>query len=92
MDVPEPDNGSGAALLLMKRARLAIVVGALTVLCVLVLRPFLAPILWAVILACVTWPLYRRLRAPFRKFNNTAATIVPLLWLFVLIQHELVDA
>jgi predicted PurR-regulated permease PerM len=86
----------------MKRARVAIVVGALAVLCVLVLRPFLAPILWAAILAYVTWPLYRRLRAPFRKFNNTAATVMtllvvagaiaPLLWLVVLIQHELVDA
>jgi predicted PurR-regulated permease PerM len=68
----------------------------------LVLRPFLASILWAAILAYVTWPLYRRLRAPFRKFNNTAASvmtllvvagaIVPLFWLLVLIQHELVDA
>ena len=102
MDVPAPDIGTGAASLLLRRAPLAILVGALAVLCVLVLRPFLTPILWAAILAYVTWPLYRRLRAPFRKFNNTAATvmtllviagaIVPLLWLLVLIQHELVDA
>jgi predicted PurR-regulated permease PerM len=102
MDVPEPDNGPGAASLLLRRALLAILVGLLAVLCVLVLRPFLAPILWAAILAYVTWPLYRRLRTPFRKFNNTAATVMtllvvagaiaPLLWLLVLIQHELVDA
>ena len=45
MDVPEPDNGTGAASLLLRRALLAILVGALAVLCVLVLRPFLAPIL-----------------------------------------------
>ena len=102
MDVPVPDNGAGATSLLLRRALLGILVGALGVLCVLVLRPFLAPILWAAILAYVTWPLYRRLRAPFQKFNNTAASImtllvvagaiVPLFWLLVLIQHELVDA
>ncbi len=102
MDVPEPDNVPGAASLLLRRALLAILVGVLAVLCVLVLRPFLAPILWAAILAYVTWPLYRRLRLPFGKFNNTAAAlmtllvvagaIAPLLWLLVLIQHELVDA
>ena len=76
--------------------------GFLAVLCILVLRPFLAPILWAAILAYVTWPLYRRLRTPFRGFKSTAATvmtllvvagaIVPLVWLLVLIQREFVDA
>src|SRR5579864_5492288 len=102
MHFPVPDNGSGAASLLLRRVLLAILVGALAILCVLVLRPFLAPILWAAIVAYVTWPLYCRLRAPFRKFKNTAATVMtllvvagaiaPLFWLLVLIQHEFVDA
>jgi predicted PurR-regulated permease PerM len=102
MDVPVPDNGAGMASQLLRPALLAFLVGALGALCILVLRPFLAPIMWATILAYVTWPLYRRLRVPFKKFNSTAAAVmtllvvagalVPLFWLLVLIQHELVDA
>ena len=102
MDVRIPDPDSGAASLLLRRALLGLLLGALAVLCLLVLRPFLAPILWAAILAYVTWPLYCRLRVPFRKFGNAAASvmtllviavgIMPLLWLLVLLQHELVDA
>ncbi len=86
----------------LRRALFGLVLGALGLLCLLVLRPFISPILWAAILAYVTWPLYCRLRIPFRKFNTTAASlmtllavavvIAPLLWLLVLIQHELVDA
>ena len=102
MDVRIPDPDSGAASLLLRRVLLGLLLGALAVLCLLVLRPFLAPILWAAILAYVTWPLYCRLRVPFRKFGTAAASvmtllviavgIVPLLWLLVLLQHELVDA
>src|SRR6516162_2422915 len=102
MDVRLPDPDSGAASLLPMRVLLALLLGALAVLCLLVLRPFLAPIIWAAILAYITWPLYCRLRVPFRKFGTTAASvmtllvisvaIVPLLWLLVLVQHELVDA
>jgi predicted PurR-regulated permease PerM len=102
MDVRIPDPDSGTAALLLRRALLGLLLGALAVLCLLVLRPFLAPIIWAVILAYVTWPLYCRLRIPFRKFGTAAAlvmsllvigvAIVPLLWLLVLVQHELVDA
>jgi len=101
MDVRLPDPDSGAASLLPMRVLLGLLLGALAVLCFLVLRPFLAPILWAAILAYVTWPLYCRLRVPFRKFNTAAASvmtllvvavaIVPLLWLVLLVQHELVD-
>ena len=102
MDVRIPDNSSGPGSLVFKRALLGILVGALVVLCVLVLRPFIAPILWAAILAYVTWPLYDRLRLPFRRFNTAAASvmtllvvamaIVPLSWLLVLMQRELIDA
>lgn len=56
-----------------------------------VLRPFLASIGWAAILAYASWPVYRRLRLPFGRFRSwaagsmtlllTAAAIVPLTWL-----------
>jgi predicted PurR-regulated permease PerM len=102
MDARVPDNTSGTGSLLLRRALLAALVGTLAVLCVLVLRPFLAPIVWAVILAYVTWPWYRRLRVAFRTFNTAAASVMtllvtalaiaPVLWLLMLMQHELVDA
>jgi predicted PurR-regulated permease PerM len=81
---------------------MALLVGGLAFLCLLVLRPFLAPMVWATILAYATWPLYCRLRAPFRKFTTAAAAamtllvvsvgIVPFFALLVLMQRELVDA
>jgi len=58
--------------------------------------------LWAAILAYVTWPIYCRLPALLRKVPTAAASlmtflvaalvITPLFWLLVLIQHELLDA
>jgi predicted PurR-regulated permease PerM len=102
MDMRVPNGPSRADSLLLRRALLGLLAGLLGFLCLLVLQPFLSPILWAAILAYVTWPLYRRLRIPFRSFSTTAAcvmtllvvavAIVPLFWLLVLIQHELVDA
>ena len=102
MDVRIPESDPGATSLLLRRALLGILVGALALLCLLILRPFLASILWAAILSYVTWPLYCRFRVPFRKFSTAAASvmtllvigvaIVPLLWLVVLMQHELIDA
>jgi predicted PurR-regulated permease PerM len=102
MDMRVPDSQSGTGSLLLRRALFGLLLGILGLLCLLVLRPFLSPILWAAILAYVTWPLYCRLRIPFRRFNTIAASlmtllvvavaIAPLFWLLVLIQHELVDA
>lgn len=102
MDARLSDSGSGARPLLLRRSLMALLVGGLTFLCLLVLRPFLAPMVWATILAYATWPLYCRFRAPFRKFTTAAAAamtllvvsagIVPFFALLVLIQHELVDA
>lgn len=94
--------GTDSQALLLKRGLAALAVCALAILCLLVLRPFLAPILWAAILAYVTWPLYGRLRLPLEKHSSAAAllmtllvvalAIVPLFWLLILMQHELVDA
>jgi predicted PurR-regulated permease PerM len=94
------DTEAGTSLL--KRGLLAGTSCALAILCVLVLRPFLAPLLWAAILAYVTWPLYRRLRLPLKGYDSAAASlmtllvvivaVVPVVFLVVLIQHELLDA
>lgn len=100
MDITDP--GSGAVSPPWRRALLIVLVGALALLCLLVLRPFLSSMLWAAILAYVTWPIYSRLPAPLRRIPTVAASlmtllvaalaVLPLLWLLALIQHELLDA
>ncbi|HYB66560.1 MAG TPA: AI-2E family transporter [Steroidobacteraceae bacterium] len=68
----------------------------------LVLDPFIVPVVWAAILAYVTWPAYEWLR---RKCGGgdilaalgmtivvSAAVIVPLAWLAVVVRIELVHA
>jgi len=59
MDVRIPDSSSGAGSLLLRRSLMALLVGGLAFLCLLVLRPFFAPMVWATILAYATWPLAR---------------------------------
>lgn len=91
-----------ANTLMSKRILFAGLLGLLLVACLVVLRPFLAPILWAAILAYVTWPIYRRARIPFGRFNSTAAflmtllvscaVVLPVIWLLVLLQDEFVHA
>ncbi len=85
-----------------RRALLILLSGVLALLCLLVLRPFLSSMLWAAILAYVTWPLYCRLPAAMRRFTTAAAmfmtllvtalAVLPLFWLMVLIEHEILDA
>lgn len=96
----DPNNSSAAPSL--RRLLLGLLLGSLGLLCLLVLRQFFAPIVWAAILAYASWPLYRRLRAALRTLNATAAfimtllvtcaVIVPVLSLLVLVRDELVDA
>lgn len=84
-----------------RRTLLGISLGLLAVACLLVLRSFVIPILWAAILAFASWPLYCRVRGPLRKYNTAAAAvmtllmgcavIVPLLWLFILLKRELAE-
>ena len=76
--------------------------GALFVLGYLVLGWFIAPAVWAAILAYVTWPAYERLRKLLRGHAMssalvmtlllTTAFVLPLLWLIVLLQREFVLA
>ncbi len=70
--------------------------------CLYVLWPFLSPMLWALILAYVTWPLYGRGRDRMGPFKGTAALlmtllvscadVLPIVWLLVLLQDEILHA
>ena len=85
-----------------KRFGLYLLAIALGIACLSVLWPFASVITWSVILAYVSWPVYRAFRRPFGRFQGaaaicmtivlTCAVILPALWLFVLIAGELVSA
>jgi len=47
--------------------------------CFLVLKPFLTAVVWAVVLAAATWPLYAKLKAWFGGRANLAAAAMTLL-------------
>jgi len=74
----------------------------LGVLCLLIISPFLTPILWAAILAYASWPLYRRLLRLMHGLNTLAAllmtlilgcaVVLPVLWILVRVQRELIGA
>jgi predicted PurR-regulated permease PerM len=94
-----PGGGDSARL---RRTLLGLSLAALAATCLLILGPVLASIIWAAILAYASWPLYRRLRAPLRTCNTcsaflmtllmTCAVLVPMVWLLMLLQDELVSA
>lgn len=84
------------------RPILAIVLLAgLLILAYRVVQPFLASLAWALILCYVTWPLHARLRKMLGERHNLAALIstallatalvLPLAWLVLLLEGELVD-
>jgi len=50
-----------------------------------VLAPFTRPILWALVLATATWPIYRRVRPLFGRWNDVAAVAMTLLLLVVVV-------
>lgn len=74
----------------------------LAIQCLYLLWPFLSPICWALILAYLTWPLYRRGRESLGRFAAmgppvmtllvSCAVILPVLWLLVLFQEEFLRA
>jgi predicted PurR-regulated permease PerM len=88
--------------ILTRRIILTLLLGALVALSYAVLRFFLAPMAWAVILAFLTWPVHRRLRRALRAGDTVsalamtgllmAAVILPVLWLTVLLRGELTGA
>jgi hypothetical protein len=92
--------GEGYPVSPVKRVILALLLGGLVVLSYVVLRLFLVPVAWATILAYVTWPAYRRSRLLMRG-NATgsallmtiilsAAFVLPLVWLTMLLRGELI--
>jgi predicted PurR-regulated permease PerM len=93
----DPDTGPW-----IRRIILAVLLGGLLLLGYEVLKPFLVPVAWAVILSYVTWPMHARLRrwlggsaalsALLMTFLLTAAFVLPLLWLVDLLRGELGDA
>jgi branched-subunit amino acid ABC-type transport system permease component len=70
----------------------------LVVMCAIVLRPFLTPLLWAAIVAYTSWPLYRHVRRLCRGRSSVAALLMtalvslvlvaPLIWLAMLLTDE----
>ena len=90
------------AVAVPRRVILTLLLGGLFVLSYLVLSWFVVPVVWAAILAYVTWPVYARLRALLRGHAMasallmtlllTAAFVLPLLWLVFLLQGEFVLA
>lgn len=85
-----------------RRVILTLLLGGLLLLGYLVLSWFIVPAIWAAILAYVTWPAYVRLRRLLRGHAMssalvmtlllTAAFVLPLLWLIILLQSEFVLA
>jgi predicted PurR-regulated permease PerM len=83
----------------LRQVLLGILLGMLAVLCAAILRPFVASILWATIVAYASWPAYHLVLRLCRGHSTpaallmttlvTTALIVPLLALTLLLQNEL---
>lgn len=86
----------------LRRLIVAALLAGLLLLAFQVLQPFIVPVIWAVILAYVTWPAHERLVRLFRGQRGPAALVMtlllvflivaPLVWLVMLVQTEVVDA
>lgn len=85
----------------LRRLLVAALLAGLIILAFEVLQPFIVPVIWAVILAHVTWPLYRRVlkvtkrRSPaalIMALLVTAAIVVPTFWFVTIIRSELMTA
>ncbi len=97
-----PEGESTVPIPPQRRILLPMSLALLAAGCVVVLRPFLSPIVWAGVLAFASWPVYRRLLKLLGKFNTSAAllmtavmtcvVVIPVLWLLFLVQGELSDA
>jgi predicted PurR-regulated permease PerM len=86
----------------LRRVITTVLLATLVILGFQVLDPFVVPIVWAAILAYVSWPAYQRLVRLLRGRTTiaalimtlviTAAVIVPLAWLIVIMRVEVVRA
>lgn len=83
---------------IVRRIILGVLLGALLVLGYTVLRLFIVPVAWAIIVAYATWPPYRRLRARIARYPSVsamlmtlllaAAFVLPALWIAILLRGE----
>ncbi|MGD1976554.1 MAG: AI-2E family transporter, partial [Gammaproteobacteria bacterium] len=69
----------------IERTLAFLVLAALATGCFLVLLPFLAPILWALILALVTWPAFQRVQSALKGRRTLAASAMILLLVGILL-------
>lgn len=86
----------------LRRLVVASLLAGLFLLAFQVLQPFIVPVIWAGILAFVTWPLHERMVVWVRGRRAVAASImtvllsvlilVPLFWLIWLLQTEVLAA
>jgi predicted PurR-regulated permease PerM len=86
----------------LRRLLVATLLAGLALLTFEVLKPFIVPLIWAVILAHVTWPVYRRLLALCQQRHTlaalvmslavSAAIVLPFVWLVAVIRSEVAVA
>src|SRR6202035_2504655 len=82
----------------LRRLFTAVLLGGLVLLGFRVFEPFIVPLVWAGILAFVSWPVYEWLLRACRERRTVAALLVaaaliaPLVWLAVVLRIELVRA
>jgi predicted PurR-regulated permease PerM len=86
----------------LRRMIVAALLAGLVILAFQVLQPFIVPVIWAVILAFVTWPMHERLVRAFGGRRTipallmtlmiAVAIIAPIIWLVFLLQTEALGA
>lgn len=86
----------------LRRLIIVVLLGGVVILSFQVLQPFLVPLIWAGILAYVTWPIHQRLlkllggrrsiTAFIMTLALTTAVIIPTVWLVAVLRVELVRA
>jgi predicted PurR-regulated permease PerM len=83
---------------LVRNLMLAVLLGGLLLLSYIVLRLFIVPVTWAMILAFASWPIHARLQARFPSSPTlcalamtlllSAALVLPALWMAMLLRDE----
>ncbi len=66
--------------------------GLLVLWCFEIIKPFIVPVIWGIIIAVATYPGYCRLLAPLGERRGLAATVVALLMLVLLIGPTIILA
>lgn len=82
---PEPQLPASSPARWGGRLVIVLLLGALLTLGYLVIRNFLVPLLWAAILAYLTWPLNERLRRLLKQRRGPAALLMTLFLTFAIV-------